>query len=295
MDTGCLEQSIGLSGVGNARELGGYRTKDGKTVKRGVLLRTAKLSTATESDLRRLSETFRTAMVIDLRSEEEINGAPEVTMFIGAASADKDLLPDGAGYLHLPILDMQKLTAQILSDPDTAALAADMDNIKMMELFIKSGILSDTLYFRFLDEEPGRSNYARLFRELLSLEEGRALLFHCSQGKDRTGVAAMLILSALGADEGTVISDYMLTNQFNSERIAGERAMLERSGRVPPELIDSCLMVMDSVSESTMASLIAHIRERCGSVRDYIIKELGISEEEIEQLRKKFLVNEEEL
>ena len=50
--------SLGLTGIGNARELGGYRSSDGRTVRRGVLLRTASLAGATEEDLRTLREKY---------------------------------------------------------------------------------------------------------------------------------------------------------------------------------------------------------------------------------------------
>lgn len=69
-------QSLSLSGVGNARELGGYATEDGRTVKRGVLLRTAKLSNATEEDLQKLTEAYHLSVVIDFRGDMEIESSP---------------------------------------------------------------------------------------------------------------------------------------------------------------------------------------------------------------------------
>ena len=281
--TESLRQSIGMQGIGNARELGGYPAADGRRVRKGVLLRTAKLSTATGDDLRRLDEEFRVAKVIDLRSDEEISGAPEVTMVTGVPGPEPDPLPRGAEYFHLSVMDMQELMAEMSS------LRGGADLITALSTLTESGIFGDKLYYVFLDRALGKASYSRMFRELISLEEGRAMLFHCTQGKDRTGVAAMLILSALGVSEDIIVEDYMLTNLFNSERIAAERMMLERSGKVPPEKIELCLMAMDRVSENVMTGLLAHVKEKYGSVMNYITGELGVTDGELAELRNKLL------
>ncbi|MBR6337886.1 MAG: tyrosine-protein phosphatase [Ruminococcus sp.] len=283
MNTTEFPHSIGLKGVANARELGGYKTIDGREVVSGVLLRTGKLSQATAEDLKKLTNEYKVAAVIDLRSAEEINGSPEVAVFTGTADPDPDPQLDGVRRLNLPVLDMQRLIKPISAVRESSDLSA-------LEAVAKADVLGDTLYYTFVDDEPGRGSYAKLFRELLSLEEGRALLVHCSQGKDRTGVAAMLILTALGVSEQTVLDDYLLTNTYNSERIAAKRAELERAGLLSADNVAAMLSATDSVNISYMTSLIAHINERCGSVMGYITGELGITADEIAKLREKFLI-----
>ena len=283
--------SIGLTGIQNARELGGYKTADGRTVKSGVLLRTAKLSAASEDDLRRLTEVYRLAKIFDLRSPEEIEGSPDIAPFQGTSGPDPDPVPGDAEYFNLPVLNMKKMLEQNyeIIEREGISLSQKIDPIQMITVSINAGMIGDGLYYGFLDDEPGRQSYSRMFRELLSLEDGRSALFHCTQGKDRTGVAAMLILSALGVPEKTIIEDYLLTNVFNEKRIGQERMMLQRSGKVPPEMIDTYLMAMDRVNGDTMTSVFSHIKEKYGSVTDYLINELGVSEAELGQLKKKFL------
>lgn len=289
--TNDLKQSIGLTGIQNARELGGYLTEDHRIVKRGVLLRTAKLSTGTEEDLGRLKEEFRLAKILDLRSDEEVNGSPIVALFSGSDSPEPDPVLEGVAYIHAPILDMRELAeyaeSRMDGDPDNGL--AQQDQLQLTGMLIDAGLIGDEIYIGFLDGKKGKQGYSRLFRELLSLEEGRAVLFHCSQGKDRTGLAAMLILTALGVSEEIIVEDYMLTNEFYRERIAKERKMLEMSGKVPPDRIEVFLMVMDAVRRSSMTNVIAHLKERYGSVMDYIVGELGVSKEQITQLRDRFL------
>ena len=160
----------------------------------------------------------------------------------------------------------------------------------MLTVTIESGFVGDGLYIRFLEDDCGKESYKQFFRELIGLDEGRAVLFHCTQGKDRTGVAAMLILSALGVPEEVIIEDYMMTNIYNSNRIAKERKMLEVLNGLSPEKIERYLMVMDKVSESTMTSVIAHLKEKYGSVKGFILTELEVSDTEIDMLKDKFLV-----
>ena len=90
-------QSLSLTGVGNARELGGYTAADGKTVKRGVLLRTAKLSDATEADVERLLSVYHLAVDVDFRGDGEVKKAPDPEMK-GVEYLNIHILDDSAGF-----------------------------------------------------------------------------------------------------------------------------------------------------------------------------------------------------
>ena len=134
----------------------------------------------------------------------------------------------------------------------------------------------------------GKKGYRQLFEELLALPEGQSLLFHCTQGKDRTGVAAMLILSALGVDKETILADYMLTNEYNADLIAGERQSLAVRG-IPEDKMNTYLMAMDRVSLETMTNALDWMVENYGSVNGYFEQELGVGETERTTLRDRFL------
>ena len=84
--------SLLLTGVGNARELGGYTTEDGRTVKHGALLRTAKLADATEEDIQRLLTVYRLAVDVDFRGDGEVESAPDPEM-------------EGVEYQNIHIMD----------------------------------------------------------------------------------------------------------------------------------------------------------------------------------------------
>lgn len=269
-------QSIGLKGVGNARELGGYSAEGGRTVKHGVFLRTAKLSAATSDDIKRLHDVYHLSVILDFRITAEREAAP-----------DQEI--PGAKNIHLRIINEQRTVESIYAEkygkkPDISS------KLDFLKIAIELGFVSEKMYIRFLSDNQGKEGYSRMFQEILAIPEGKSILFHCTQGKDRTGIAAMLILSALGFDEKTIIHDYLLTNTFNAELIASERRMLTENGLSGEEL-DAYMKAMDEVDPQYMINALEWMKENYSSVTGYIIKELGVTERQLEIMRSRFLEN----
>ena len=270
-------QSLSLTGVGNARELGGYTAEDGKTVKRGVLLRTAKLVNATEEDIARLLSAYHLAVDVDFRGDNEVERAPDPVM-------------EGVEYLNIHILDDSMGPSEEL-EAEIAALEAqgvEIDKITEIRLFMKYGGFTDQMYVDFLSSDVGKAGYSRFFQALLALPEDGAILFHCSQGKDRTGCGAMLILFALGVDEETVMADFMLTNEYNAALIAEERQYLIENG-VGEDELETFMKSMDQVFPAFMENAIQWMTEAYGSPLGYITGALGVTDEDIQLLRDHFL------
>lgn len=136
--------------------------------------------------------------------------------------------------------------------------------------------------------DQGKKGYTEYFRQLLALPEGNSLLFHCSQGKDRTGLGAMLILSALDVDEETIMQDYLLTNVFNAELIEKERKMFSQYNLSDSDL-NKYLSAMDQVDPVYMKNALDYLKKNYGSVKGYITKELGLTEKDFASLKNKFL------
>lgn len=178
------------------RDLGGYPTQDGKRVKWGKLLRSGDLNELTVKDLQYL-ESIPLLTDIDFRSRAERENAP-------------DKHPAGLkAYILLPI-DAGDLSEVEITDATSVP--------KLMEEAYR------TIIHKYRDE------YKTFFRILA--EEGRApLLFHCSAGKDRTGIAAALILSALGVERSIILEDYLLS----AECIKGKYdALIRRQPALAP-------------------------------------------------------------
>ena len=266
-------QSINLKSINNARELGGYLTAEGKKIKRGVLLRTAKLNKISSQDITRLTKIYNLATIADLRMTSEALPHPDPVI-------------EGVRYVNLRVIDEDLFLLEL-----EKKLSGDKDPFETLKTIANSGLIGEDLYINFLAGEYGKKAYKEFFHELLILPPGRSLLFHCTQGKDRTGCAAMLILSALGSGEDTIIEDYMLTNIFNADLIAADRKMLTGHG-VKEEELDKYFFILNAVHPTLMKNALAWLKENYGSPIGYIINELKVSQGDLKELKLKFLEEE---
>ena len=167
----------------NFRDMGGYKTTSGKSVRWRKVLRSEEMNSLTPSDLDYLNNIpLRT--VVDFRSEKEINESPDKKP---ASVTDSYELTINPG-IHSSMTDISMLTAE------------------NGEEFMKE------IYRSFVTEEAIIDRY-KFFFSLLQSESKLPLLFHCTAGKDRTGMGAALFLASLGVDEDTIFEDYMISNK----------------------------------------------------------------------------------
>ena len=268
----CLKQSLITGSIRNARELGGYCTEDGRTIKKGLLLRSAALCGISDDDVRLLTNTYHLQHIIDFRMNMELVNAGDPAM-------------DGVKYHHYDVLSSLDLDNNEKPDIDIKSL----DLAKTTRLAVSAGMLRDNMYIGFLTSESGKKAFAGFFQILLSADSDRAVLWHCTGGKDRTGVAAMLLLSVLGADEEAIVSDYLLTNAYNAQSIADTQKRLKAQG-YDDAFIGKAVLVFDGVDESYMRNATAFLKKEYGSAAEYIRTELNISNSEINLLKEKYLL-----
>lgn len=183
---------IALEGLHNTRDLGGLPVGTGH-VRPRRLLRSGMLAPATAADLATLRDDYDVRLVIDLRTDEEAAQWPD----------PMELLPD-ARLVRLPVFRSPAGDAQ-------ETIRALGEKIASGELAISD--LFANFYPRFVLGEDGVTAYRGLFRELLELGEGAAL-WHCSAGKDRCGLASVLVETALGVPWNLVKKDYLATNEL---------------------------------------------------------------------------------
>jgi len=170
---------LGLTGAPNFRDLGGYETVDGRHVRWGMVFRSDALSTLTLADEIKIDH-LHIAAEIDLRTQQE-----------RAAEPDKWLEKPDDIY-ESPRPSLAPIVGPMMAKVKDAATAR-----QWMQAF----------YARIPDEY--RTEYAVIFHRLA---EGREpLLIHCTAGKDRTGVASAILLSALRVPRETVVKDYVLS------------------------------------------------------------------------------------
>ncbi len=177
--------------IKNFRDLGGIPAADGKTVRYGKLYRSGHLAKIKPDTAEKLRDRKGLRTVIDLRAPAELEDK-------------RDIVPTGVDYLHLPPLtDEQNPAVTRRTGPSILS--------KIMK--VEGGArayLADT-YRTMVSSEPSLVALRKFIRTLM--EDDGAVLWHCTQGKDRTGVAAAALLLALGVDRDEIMRDYMRTNR----------------------------------------------------------------------------------
>ena len=250
---------LGLSGATNFRDFGGYPTSDGRQIRWRHLYRSNKLSVLSADDQRRL-DTLGINTVFDLRARHEREADPTCWSH---GSLKVETYPSG---LKRPLVEM----AQSHGGDEAGALAL------MGEFY---GSMPRTM--------------AHVFGAVIrSIANGGApCIIHCSAGKDRTGMACALILTALGVSRDIVLDDYVLTQSLRRPRSDMDRAIApgekERamSSRFTPDAIE----VLMASNADYLASAFKAIEEDHGSVDAYIRDGLGLDGGTIDQLRERLL------
>lgn len=245
------ERLLPLQGGQNFRDLGGYRTTDGRTVKWGLLFRSGSMHFLTPADYSYLeSRGIRT--VCDFRSIEERKAEPASWP---AAKAPNQLADD---------YPMASLGVGGPSAGQTAEQARAMMTTSYPQMLVKFN-----------------SQYRRMFAELLA---GRApLAFNCSAGKDRTGVAAALLLTALGVPRETVIEDYLLTNRYFDPQKVVRSSGQAMAGfqNMPQDMLKAYMVADPAYIGAALKVLDAHKDGAEGYLRD----EMGLSRADLATLR----------
>ena len=259
------KQQISITSIHNARQLGGYRIGN-KQIKDGLLLRTARLSGLSEEDSTLLADRYRVQCIYDFRGQEESMTAP-------------DVIPGDSRYMNLSI--------SLDEGGDRSAFKADSEAemIGMLLKYADNPMIQDLcahMYDKILFEESSQEVYRRFFADLVTVNpEDGAVLWHCTQGKDRAGCASALLLSALGAERGLIMADFNLSKEYYDPYVATINIENETQSHVINTLI--------SVNPVVFEEALDKIDERYGSLRNYLTECIGVTPEMMEILRARYL------
>lgn len=266
------KHSLGLTGVPNARDMGGYKTKDGRTIQFGKLFRTGELTDITAADKKKLVRKYHLVKDIDFRSQRNI-------LMDGQ---DPEL--DGVAYSHYPYSSFKNL----LLTTEGLDLGADMLE-ELIRLDYKGDLLSNYFmegYRQMYLTTDGIEMFRGFFKELLDADGG-AVLWHCVSGKDRTGNATMLLLTVLGVDKETIIEDFLLTNDYlRADRKKTYARVLELTGstRIAKDIASK-----DGVERRWIEASYQTIETNYGSVDNFLKKKIGLTSKDIKKLQKAYL------
>jgi len=246
-----LTRHIALEGAANFRDIGGYRTADGRQVAWRRFFRSDSLAEVTENDLKIIAKLgLRT--VYDLRTEHERQRAP-------------DRLPPG---LALRVSGQAFFSEKVtkLSERIRSNIIAGELKAQEAEFWLRDR------YKLFATEELGE--FRRLAQEFLR-QDVFPMVVHCASGKDRTGFAVALTLIALGVPREVILEDYLLSNLYR-------RSL---SSYLPANVSPKIVAVLTGVHQSFMLAALEAIDIAWGSDMAFLAEGLGIGVAERRHLR----------
>jgi protein-tyrosine phosphatase len=257
-----------LAKLFNTRDLGGMPTSDGRKIKHKKLIRSGKLY--------KLPEETKTALVnlgvktvIDLRIHTERDEKP-------------DTIIEGINYVHLPVLctatpgiTTQKSMSKTMSTEakriKTEFGSADNYMIEMYKMILTQ-------------EEP--IGYIKQAMRLI-IDNDDCILWHCSGGKDRAGIVAMLVESLLGVDEKIIMQDYAASYFFQRRKFFWNKVGLV----VAPITLrfKKILFGMMAAKPKYIQTIMNELKQTYGSMVEYCKQVLDITDEDIATMKQKYL------
>ena len=257
-------QLIGITSAHNARQLGGY-VIGGRQVRNDLLLRAARLSGLTPEDSALLAERYRVQCIYDFRSQEESVSSP-------------DVIPGNARYLSisLPFADKER---------SSVSFSSNEEMIGMLLKYADNPMIQDMcthMYDKIFFEEQSQDVYRRFFADLMTVDpEDGAVLWHCTQGKDRAGSASAMLLAALGADRELIMADFCLSKDYYDPKVA----MIKTENETQANVINTLISANPAIFEATLDK----VDQKYGSLRNYLTECIGVTPEMMEVLRERYL------
>ena len=231
----------------------------GPKMKKNVLFRCAKLSTLNKEDIITF-ETLNPYAVVDFRDPKEINKAPD--------NLSKGLIDK---YISLPISasTLGRMVAQKSVEGDT------------MKTYEKVMEESYKLYV---------NNHQHVWKEFLNIllnSNNKPVIFHCSAGKDRTGIASFIIQRILNNSMELIYKNYLLSNQLLTTQ-AATAEQTTSSSNDDLLITETMLNVLSKVKKTYLLSAINEIENKYQTLENYIIEGLNFDKNKIDKLKRQY-------
>ncbi|MEE3468430.1 MAG: tyrosine-protein phosphatase [Eubacterium sp.] len=247
---------IPLEGVFNARDLGGYETKNGRHVKKRKLLRSGELAYMTDHDVEILTEFYGLTRVIDLRYPKDVKNCPDRKM-AGVKSINLRMRKGKSNIAHKAKRRRKALTKAIKKSSFRFKKAVTKRTSCQKKSYAVGIAFS----------RMARGAMKKCLNILLRADKDQATLIHCVYGKDRCGMMSAMVLLALGVKDTTICKDYAYSNRAAKQM--GKKKKI--------------------VKKKYMQYVLRQIKKRYGSYEKYFIRGVGFSKQKLKLLRKMYL------
>lgn len=259
---------IKLRKLNNLRDLGGIRTEDGREIKRGRLLRCGKLYGLPKSSVAGL-KALGVTTVVDFRITAEYNARPDTVI-------------DGVNYVSLPILCTP---AERIECERNMRLTMKKESLRLKDEIPDMDEYMIQTYRSIVFNDQPQQSLKRFLR--IAAENDGCILWHCSSGKDRTGIGSMLIEGLLGVGEADILEDYVLSRKMLRKKFFTNKtgiALLPASLRFKRMVIGYM-----RVKSEYLKTVMDEMGARYGGIAGYCKTVLDITDEDIALMKQKYL------
>ena len=265
-------EKLDIKGLRNTRDLGQFITQDGYKVKANLLIRSGRIDKLSTKKIKKFLTDYNITTIIDLRTQVEVSESKHF------------FYPGFVDYYHIPVLNQQffGITHEI-----NKMSKAMMEQRKKISKNYKGEDYMVEMYKSIVFEPSSQHHFATLFDILATKQEG-ALLFHCTGGKDRTGIVSLFLLTLLGVSEEDILRDYEASDIFNA-KYNRSREILMKVLMPASRRFKKLMIAMLHTKREYLKSTIDAINEKYGSVVNYLYKEINITPEKHEKLKRLYL------
>lgn len=262
-------RDVGLDSTSNTRDLGGFRTVDGRSLRWGVLFRTDAVAEPTARDAKVL-KGMKLRRSVDFRAADEI------------AKDGANVYAPSVKEHQLPLLDestaaLSEAIQAVLAGGDPAAAEELLGDGKAEEIAANAPVA-------MMRSTEAQRAFGKSLK-ILAKKNGSPMIFNCTAGKDRTGIFSAIALRVLGVPEKPLLEDYELSNEYRAAHNQRTYAFLESAG-VDPDLLRP-LLEQDGAN---LAGVFRAIEEDYGSFDRFVRKGLGLNAKTVKKLKANLLV-----
>ena len=257
----------------NIRTLSGIKTRDNLKIKPNKLIRSPNLSKASQKDMEILFNQYNLKTVIDLRNSKEMEESP-------------DFIYPGINYIQNPILTLKHMG--MTHEKQTDLIQGKRDFVNRVRNNNDDGTYHmSNLYMNFVRDDFCIQQFSKFLHLCLENNDG-AILYHCSVGKDRAGIATYLLLNLLNVDKKNIFEDYLSTNSYIKKSNQKEAEILAQN-QVDPENFKRVFFNLYEVREQYLNSFEDEIIQKYVSFDNFIKIGLKFNLNEIDRLKEIYL------
>lgn len=249
---------INLQAADNARDFRGIKNIYGKSIATKGFIRSNHLNSLTEDDINVLTKEYGLVKVIDLRTALEVEQKPDTVM-------------EGVEHIHIPLFDESAIG--ITHEANTDMQAAGLADIPDMR----------ALYVRLVEDDYSVSQLSKVMNIIADNGEG-AVLWHCTEGKDRCGIVSAMFLAMLDVNTESIMEDYLRTNIAAAKRADKFYENIVRITGNEAKALEVKMAFM--ANEDYLNAAFHHIFENYSSIRKYVEERLKVGRDKIEKLQE---------